>query len=61
MTKVYNHLFLPTLPIHGQDVGPGVVGLPGGALASGQHGGDHVPAGAEGRNHNKVNETLNLF
>lgn len=56
-----SHLFLPFLPILCQDVSPGVVGLPVGALARGQHGGDHVPAGAEGRNHNKVNETLKLF
>ena len=57
----YVHLFLPLLPVHGQDLGPGVVGLPVGPRARGQHGGDHVPARSQGRNHNKVNETLNKF
>lgn len=55
------HLFLPLLPILGQNLGPGVVGLPVGPQGRGKHGGYHVPASSEGRNHNKVNETLNKF
>ena len=56
--KKYVHLFQPFLSVFWENVCPRVVGLLGGALSRGHHGADHIPAGAQSRNHNKVDETL---